>query len=619
MEVIEDITPEYAEKEINELLKHFSTNTYDATATYTSEPRPYLSDSIKLLEKDYSIVKLDNKLGKLCPQYPEIIPIMESPRSVTTIFENTDEVETVTLDLSKIAELCEGAKIARCRQRFVVPVILFNGKYVCRSSTLASKPEMCYRTGLSNVAGYELLNSVKEFWWPDEGLEMSSNEDETAGSEPYDDDAKVKTICDKLRNLDIKLLKMYNVKSIVDIMVENRKYKHSLCVSASEKVDAARYSSFDLICLPYPGCEFFKDYHDANYQARGLVYDWESPLNDAVISVPDDNINRGLGISWEQYKKWDLIRITKNYMKYILNRLEEDSSGLLLHCISGWDRTPLFISLIRLSLWADGLIHRSLNAHEILYFTLAYDWYLFGHHLSNRLYKTEEIMAFCFDFLRHLGDIKYSAIRRCSGESRSELTAEEGDAPVQGSRSSSTDPEAPLDAHETSTDSNASDTSDERITAEITDPLRNDSDSEDMNCGKTPSPTSPSQIRTPPAGGRRRTESTGSLEIIGDTGSVEKEYSSKPLRVQRLQKVRTIFSSCYQKTVKNETFGPPKKSLVEEVVSCIPVWSDWSRYLSMPKAITGGDADGDNGSIETLPVSESNGNSAENNETDKTG
>lgn len=29
-----------------------------------------------------------------------------------------------------------------------------------------------------------------------------------------------------------------------------------------------------------------------------------------------------------------------------------------MHCISGWDRTPLFISLLRLSLWAvsmDGL------------------------------------------------------------------------------------------------------------------------------------------------------------------------------------------------------------------------------------------------------------------------
>lgn len=37
-----------------------------------------------------------------------------------------------------------------------------------------------------------------------------------------------------------------------------------------------------------------------------------------------------------------------------------DDSGLLVHCISGWDRTPLFISLLRLSLWAvsmDGLGH----------------------------------------------------------------------------------------------------------------------------------------------------------------------------------------------------------------------------------------------------------------------
>lgn len=29
-----------------------------------------------------------------------------------------------------------------------------------------------------------------------------------------------------------------------------------------------------------------------------------------------------------------------------------DENGLLVHCISGWDRTPLFVSLLRLSLWA---------------------------------------------------------------------------------------------------------------------------------------------------------------------------------------------------------------------------------------------------------------------------
>ena len=45
----------------------------------------------------------------------------------------------------------------------------------------------------------------------------------------------------------------------------------------------------------------------------------------------------------------------------------------------GWDRTPLFVSLLRLTLWADGEIHRSLTAAQILYFTIAYDWMLFGY------------------------------------------------------------------------------------------------------------------------------------------------------------------------------------------------------------------------------------------------
>ena len=29
--------------------------------------------------------------------------------------------------------------------------------------------------------------------------------------------------------------------------------------------------------------------------------------------------------------------------------------GMLIHCVSGWDRTPLFVSLLRLSLWAVSL------------------------------------------------------------------------------------------------------------------------------------------------------------------------------------------------------------------------------------------------------------------------
>lgn len=76
----------------------------------------------------------------------------------------------------------------------------------------------------------------------------------------------------------------------------------------------------------------------------------------------------------------------------------------------------------RILLWADGAIHQSLNAIQMLYFTLAYDWYLFGHNLpgnvprpfwlkvnaififfnlTDRLSKGEEILFFCFYVLKY--------------------------------------------------------------------------------------------------------------------------------------------------------------------------------------------------------------------------
>ena len=85
---------------------------------------------------------------------------------------------------------------------------------------------------------------------------------------------------------------------------------------------------------------------------------------------------------------------------------------MLVHCISGWDRTPLFISLLRLSLWADGMVHQSLNPSQILYYTIAYDWMLFGHNLMDRLSKGEDIFFFCFYFLKHLVSDEYSVGQR---------------------------------------------------------------------------------------------------------------------------------------------------------------------------------------------------------------
>lgn len=59
-------------------------------------------------------------------------------------------------------------------------------------------------------------------------------------------------------------------------------------------------------------------------------------------------------------------------------------------------------------MWADGVIHTSLNAHQILYYTIAYDWMLFGHDLEDRLSKGEEIFFFCFYFLKHIHDEEFS-------------------------------------------------------------------------------------------------------------------------------------------------------------------------------------------------------------------
>jgi len=65
------------------------------------------------------------------------------------------------------------------------------------------------------------------------------------------------------------------------------------------------------------------------------------------------------------FQDWDLVVLSQNYLKLLLGYLRDRDRGLLIHCISGWDRTPLFVSLLRLSLWADGAIHKSLDADQV--------------------------------------------------------------------------------------------------------------------------------------------------------------------------------------------------------------------------------------------------------------
>ncbi|KAG5893560.1 hypothetical protein JTB14_013643 [Gonioctena quinquepunctata] len=390
--------------EIKRLLNYFAKNTYGAKAE-NFEADLILQKCIDLMKVDYSLLMVQNNNGELSYNYPSQLPIPEyencsnqnnpshAQRTTNTIYESN-------YDAQKIRDLINKAKFARCRARFPIPVILYKGKYICRSSTLSGGAEIYGRSG------YDFVFSS--------GTDMTS---ELGSEDEVDASCEIETcstqsewqLFDKLRRHDINLLKKLNVGTIVDLMVEKKKVKFGLRVTSSEKVDKFnRYSDFNIMSLPYPGCEFFKDFRNNNFNAEGLVFDWDQDQCDATINIPDNPLLAQLKIEWNNYKKWDLVTMTQNYVKYLLKYLQDTNSGILIHCISGWDRTPLFISMLRLSLWADDLIHQNLDECQILYLTIAYDWMFFGHHFSDRLDKGEEIFFFCFYMLKYLTENEFS-------------------------------------------------------------------------------------------------------------------------------------------------------------------------------------------------------------------
>nr|XP_033333041.1 myotubularin-related protein 14 [Megalopta genalis]XP_033333042.1 myotubularin-related protein 14 [Megalopta genalis]XP_033333043.1 myotubularin-related protein 14 [Megalopta genalis]XP_033333045.1 myotubularin-related protein 14 [Megalopta genalis]XP_033333046.1 myotubularin-related protein 14 [Megalopta genalis]XP_033333047.1 myotubularin-related protein 14 [Megalopta genalis]XP_033333048.1 myotubularin-related protein 14 [Megalopta genalis] len=390
-------------QDLQNLLIYFSKNTYRAKdADNTSQT--IMQRCLLLTDLDYTHAVINNNGGDLSAHYPSHLVILENEKSNKNpnisdtpppLPRTTETIYETMYDPNKLKELIKSARFARCRSRFPLPVIMYKGRHVCRSATLSGGPEIYGRSGLDYLfAGSEGIVSIQQ------------QVDEARGSDSVLSEWQ---LFDKVRHQDIKLLKTLNVGTIIDFMVEKKKVKFGMNVTSSEKVDKEkRYSNFTIISLPYPGCEFFKEFRENDYLAKGLVFDWSQTHVDAQIGVPDDSISTQLRISWEQYQVWDLVLLTQNYLKLILRYLSESSNGILIHCISGWDRTPLFISLLRISLWADGAIHASLNAYQILYYTIAYDWMLFGHDLEDRLSKGEEIFFFCFYFLKHISDDEFS-------------------------------------------------------------------------------------------------------------------------------------------------------------------------------------------------------------------
>uniref|UniRef100_A0A8C5WE92 Myotubularin related protein 14 n=1 Tax=Leptobrachium leishanense TaxID=445787 RepID=A0A8C5WE92_9ANUR len=379
---------------LSDLLEEFSRAQFRA-----KDPSPKVESiekrCLELFGKDYCFSIIQNPNGELCSHYPRQIVFME--------YESMDEDKSMfesTVHVSKLQDLVNRSKMARCRGRFVCPVILYKGKHICRSATLAGWGELYGRTGYNYI-----FSGGSDDAWADS--EVAEEEDDAAAVRNGDSQ-----LFDKVRGHDIKLLRYLSVKYICDLMVENKKVKFGLNVTSSEKVDKAqRYADFTLLSIPYPGCEFFKDYKDRNYSAEGLVFNWKQDFVDAPLNIPYA-LTRNLNIDWREYQNWDLVKQTQNYLKLLIHIINSEDNGLLVHCISGWDRTPLFISLLRLSLWADGMVHSNLKPSEILYLTVAYDWFLFGHLLVDRLSKGEEIFFFCFNFLKHITSDEFSSAGR---------------------------------------------------------------------------------------------------------------------------------------------------------------------------------------------------------------
>ncbi|XP_030632533.1 myotubularin-related protein 14 isoform X2 [Chanos chanos] len=380
-------------EEIADLIDLFSKTQYRAKEVTPRVDR-IERRCLELFGRDYKYSIIYNTNGEICGHYPRQIVYLEYECTEPS----KDRFES-TVQISKLQDLVNRSKMARCRGRFVCPVILYNGKHICRSSTLAGWGELYGRTGYN----YIFSGGSDDTWADSEEVPEDDNAVRNGESQLFD----------KVRGLDIKLLRYLSVRYICDLMVENKKVKFGLNVTSSEKVDKAqRYADFTLLSVPYPGCEFFKDYKDRDYTAEGLVYNWNQDFVDAPLTIPASFTNN-LNIDWTEYQTWDLVQQTQNYLKLLLHIINnDDDSGLLVHCISGWDRTPLFVSLLRLSLWADGAIHASLEPAEILYLTIAYDWFLFGHMLPDRLSKGEEIFFFCFNFLKHIVSEKFSVVRK---------------------------------------------------------------------------------------------------------------------------------------------------------------------------------------------------------------
>jgi hypothetical protein len=363
----------------------FTITTFDTplqrSASTPSSPRDTISEEIFVQEPTKQVTTpIKEKLLK--------------KKEPTTPVEHQDLIDEEVLKSKEFIEVIMECRFCRTHGRFAVPVIFYGQKYISRSGTISRGAESLFRSFMNYFT--DNANANKS---PSSSLHQRH-----------------------IRQWDVELLQRINVTHIIDLMVENRKVKYGVVVCSSEKAEkSGLYQKFKLEVMPYPGRESFvfkgkkeKKRYDFRWSDSGN-YDADFSTTVNLANLPKMNIKK--------FRDWNLIEITQNYLLLILEMLSngKQDDGLLIHCVSGWDRTPLFISLVRILLWADNEIHKDLNVDQMLYLTVAYDWMLFFHSLHDRMERSEEILKFCFDFLQFIESDEFSILKFRKDLSKEEM------------------------------------------------------------------------------------------------------------------------------------------------------------------------------------------------------
>ncbi|XP_035213023.1 myotubularin-related protein 14-like [Stegodyphus dumicola] len=383
------------ERLVAAIFERAASHRYDP-AVYNEEDERAFECCRILFSKDYNCQVVSNCENRSA-HYPAklIIPVKEN----TGIAEQepipgqqSSDDSSRSFQAGLYENMFKSSQACRMNKRFPVPTILWNGKYLSRTGSL------------------DVLSVATDM---DETLKQEGSQ-----ASDFIFQINIATAAFFMRNMkffseikmDVALLEYLDVNYICDLRVRDTSKSFPNFADSCEAYQKY-YVGFTTVHMPYPGIGYFRKYHNLRRpKLLSCDLDKVSPPR-YELALADIDCTTLFQTDLKKYERWSLHDITLNYLLVLQTYLTSDTlprRGILLHCIAGQDRTPLFVTLLRLSFWADDLMHESLNPLEMLYLTVTYDWYMFGHDLTECLDKGYEIMHFCYNMLDRISSDRFS-------------------------------------------------------------------------------------------------------------------------------------------------------------------------------------------------------------------